>query len=239
MITLPTQQYTCTNLVNGKGYAGLTTVHEVVSNDDVVAEVTNLFVKNNKKKTALNWKVTTETLDELQTKVNVIEDVVVKERMNKRLKEAQELLAKVTAERLNNQVSTNADFSLGLDGWKPWNSAIAKVPTVVENTASFDQALTLNGESSVERTITLKPNTAYKYTVYGKSYETERVAMGMKAMADTVVNSVLIDDSAVDAETTIEFTTGPATTSGRLFICKSVGSVDTFIQSVRVSEVTK
>lgn len=224
---------------NGKGYAGLTTVHEVVSNDDVVAEVTNLFVKNNKKKTALNWKVTTETLDELQTKVNVIEDVVVKERMNKRLKEAQELLAKVTAERLNNQVSTNADFSLGLDGWKPWNSAIAKVPTVVENTASFDQALTLNGESSVERTITLKPNTAYKYTVYGKSYETERVAMGMKAMADTVVNSVLIDDSAVDAETTIEFTTGPATTSGRLFIYKSVGSVDTFIQSVRVSEVTK
>ncbi|SPN74924.1 toxin Cry1Ac domain D-VI-related protein [Brochothrix thermosphacta] len=224
---------------NGKGYAGLTTVHEVVSNDDVVSEVTNLFVKNNKKKTALNWKVTTATLDELQTKVNVIEDVVVKERMNKRLKEAQELLAKVTAERLNNQVSTNADFSLGLDGWKPWNSAIAKVPTVVENTASFDQALTLNGESSVERTITLKPNTAYKYTVYGKSYETERVAMGMKAMADTVVNSVLIDDSAVDAETTIEFTTGPATTSGRLFIYKSVGSVDTFIQSVRVSEVTK
>ncbi|MBC2171393.1 toxin Cry1Ac domain D-VI-related protein [Listeria booriae] len=116
-------------------------------------------------------------------------------------------------------LTKNGAFDTNLTSWKTWKAATAETPVVV--TENDNKVLKLEGNSSVEQTITgLLPNTTYTVSAYGKVENGARLSVGVKSYGGVQANAFV---TATDyGQGTLTFTTGATNTSAIIFLSQGV-----------------
>ncbi|MBC1797873.1 hypothetical protein HCA55_14120 [Listeria booriae] len=113
----------------------------------------------------------------------------------------------------------NGAFDTNLTSWKTWKAATAETPVVV--TENDNKVLKLEGNSSVEQTITgLLPNTTYTVSAYGKVENGARLSVGVKSYGGVQANAFVT--STDYGQGTLTFTTGATNTSAIIFLSQGV-----------------
>ncbi|MBC2325753.1 toxin Cry1Ac domain D-VI-related protein [Listeria booriae] len=116
-------------------------------------------------------------------------------------------------------LTKNGAFDTNLTSWKTWKAATAETPVVV--TENDNKVLKLEGNSSVEQTITgLLPNTTYTVSAYGKVENGARLSVGVKSYGGVQANAFVT--STDYGQGTLTFTTGATNTSAIIFLSQGV-----------------
>ncbi|MBC1778525.1 toxin Cry1Ac domain D-VI-related protein [Listeria booriae] len=116
-------------------------------------------------------------------------------------------------------LTKNGAFDTNLTSWKTWKAATAETPVVV--TENDNKVLKLEGNSSVEQTITgLLPNTTYTVSTYGKVENGARLSVGVKSYGGVQANAFVT--STGYGQGTLTFTTGATNTSAIIFLSQGV-----------------
>ncbi|MBC2208010.1 toxin Cry1Ac domain D-VI-related protein [Listeria booriae] len=116
-------------------------------------------------------------------------------------------------------LTKNGAFDTNLTSWKTWKAATAETPVVV--TENDNKVLKLEGNSSVEQTITgLLPNTTYTVSTYGKVENGARLSVGVKSYGGVQANAFVT--STDYGQGTLTFTTGATNTSAIIFLSQGV-----------------
>ncbi|MBC2174597.1 toxin Cry1Ac domain D-VI-related protein [Listeria booriae] len=116
-------------------------------------------------------------------------------------------------------LTKNGAFDTNLTSWKTWKAATAETPVVV--TENDNRVLKLEGNSSVEQTITgLLPNTTYTVSTYGKVENGARLSVGVKSYGGVQANAFVT--STDYGQGTLTFTTGATNTSAIIFLSQGV-----------------
>ncbi|MBC2149458.1 toxin Cry1Ac domain D-VI-related protein [Listeria booriae] len=116
-------------------------------------------------------------------------------------------------------LTKNGAFDTNLTSWKTWKAATAETPVVV--TENDNKVLKLEGNSSVEQTITgLLPNTTYTVSAYGKVENGARLSVGVKSYGGAQANAFVT--STDYGQGTLTFTTGATNTSAIIFLSQGV-----------------
>ncbi|MBC1917216.1 hypothetical protein HCJ46_00490 [Listeria booriae] len=141
-------------------------------------------------------------------------DLAAKATLDAELARATTLFENLKASQTDN-LAKNSQFDNNLTSWKTWKAATASTPVVV--TENGNKVLKLEGNSSVEQTITgLLPNTTYTVSAYGKVEEGARLAVGVKSFGGSQTNAYVT--SSDYAQGTLTFTTGATNTSAIIFL---------------------
>ncbi|HDR8072588.1 TPA: carbohydrate binding domain-containing protein, partial [Bacillus cereus] len=230
----------------GSGYADVAIAKKVIDEQSLTQTVNSLFTdriynagkgEEVQTKKAIQPDVNEQDLQRISKDVESITDPKVKERLQKEVKRAQKLYEAKQNQQANNPVK-NGSFEEGLNSWKPWKAATAKVaPTVVEKEGGLTNVLKLEtGASSVEQTLQVEPNTTYELSSYGKTANGEKLSMGVKKMVG-VVDTGVANFSSEYAEQVIRFTAGPNTTSVTVYAYKGEGTSPAYMDDIKLYKV--
>ncbi|HHQ2481163.1 TPA: Ig-like domain-containing protein, partial [Bacillus cereus] len=230
----------------GAGYADVAIAKKVIDEQSLTQTVNGLFTdriynagtgEEVQTKKAIQPDVNEQDLQRISKDVESITDPKVKDQLQKEVKRAKELYETKQNQQANNPVK-NGSFEEGLNGWKPWKAATAKVgPTVVEKEGGLTNTLKLEtGASSVEQTLQVEPNTTYELSSYGKTANGEKLSMGVKKMVG-VVDTGVANFSSEYAEQVVRFKTGPNTTSVTMYAYKGAGTSPSYMDDVRLYKV--
>jgi Fibronectin type III domain len=110
---------------------------------------------------------------------------------------------------------------------KPWNwQWNAKIVKDAANAYEGEYAGTIavNGGGSIEQSIKVLPNTTYKVSAYGKLGDVDQTTVLGVKFGNVELQEKFTSTSY--EQKTVEFTTGPETTSGTIYFYKSAGSAE-------------
>ncbi|MBC1800588.1 carbohydrate binding domain-containing protein, partial [Listeria booriae] len=139
----------------------------------------------------------------------------VKATLEAELARATALFANLQASQTAN-LTKNSQFDNNLTNWKTWAAATAVTPVVI--TENGNKVVKLEGNSSVEQTITgLLPNTTYTVSMYGKVEAGARLSIGVKSFGGAQANAYVTATTDY-AQGTLTFTTGATNTSAIIFL---------------------
>ncbi|MBC2388738.1 toxin Cry1Ac domain D-VI-related protein, partial [Listeria booriae] len=139
----------------------------------------------------------------------------VKATLEAELARATALFANLQASQTAN-LTKNSQFDNNLTNWKTWAAATAVTPVVI--TENGNKVVKLEGNSSVEQTITgLLPNTTYTVSMYGKVEAGARLSIGVKSFGGAQANAYVTATTDY-AQGTLTFTTGVTNTSAIIFL---------------------
>ncbi|MBC1814032.1 hypothetical protein HCA60_16165 [Listeria booriae] len=139
----------------------------------------------------------------------------VKATLEAELARATALFANLQASQTAN-LTKNSQFDSNLTNWKTWAAATAVTPVVI--TENGNKVVKLEGNSSVEQTITgLLPNTTYTVSMYGKVEAGARLSIGVKSFGGAQANAYVTATTDY-AQGTLTFTTGATNTSAIIFL---------------------
>ncbi|SFT14161.1 Aryl-phospho-beta-D-glucosidase BglC, GH1 family [Paenibacillus sp. BC26] len=144
---------------------------------------------------------------------------------------------------LNLPVMVNGSFEDGLTGWQNWSRAELATGVGIDNSKAFK--VPAGGAGGGGQFVTVKPNTTYTLTVWGKvsgAIEADTADAGFQyrpteqSPDSEQIKFILSFDSTEWTKKEIIFTTGPSVAGANVFIWKSAEGVDLLVDNVSLAE---
>ncbi|REE85139.1 fibronectin type III domain protein [Paenibacillus taihuensis] len=141
-------------------------------------------------------------------------------------------------------IVSNGGFEGGMDGWMNWSNAAA-APEGHTGLQSFKVAA--GGAGGGGQYVTVKPNTSYKLTMWGKvsgALVDGSADAGFQyrptetSPDEDQIKYFLTFDSTSWTKKEVTFTTGASVAGANVFIWKSAASVDLLIDDVQLAEIS-